>query len=81
MIDRLEQAIVNYPPGQRRRLAIHVLLWSVVAMLTNDALYGAGIITNGTNIVITMNLSWLALTITAADLVSTTDVRTEVEDT
>ena len=77
MLSRLECAIVRYPPAKRRRLAIHVLVWSVVAMLVNVTLYLVGIVDQASLILVTLVLSWLAITITAADLVATTDVREE----
>ncbi|MBI5087728.1 MAG: hypothetical protein HZB15_02340 [Actinobacteria bacterium] len=76
-IERLERAIVSFPPARRRRLAIHVLIWSVVAMAVNVSAYVLGLMDEGTLILITLILSWLAITITAADLVATTDVREE----
>jgi hypothetical protein len=83
MIDRIEQAIVTCPPAVRRRIAIHMLIWSVVAMVANVAAYVTGLIGQRELILITLILSWLAITITAADLVATTDVREaeELSDT
>ena len=77
VIDRLERAIVAYPPSKRRRLAIHVLVWSVIAMFANVVLYMTGVVDQAALILVTLVLSWLAITITAADLVATTDVREE----
>lgn len=75
MIDWLERVITACPPARRRRVALHVLVWSVVAMLVNDVVYIVGWINEASLIFVTLNLSWFALTITAADLVATTDVR------
>lgn len=75
IVDRLEQRIVNYPPGQRRRTAIHLLIWSVVLMAANVTLYIVGVLDQPALILVTLILSWLAITITAVDIVATTDVR------
>ena len=75
VISKIECAIVTYPPVKRRRLAIHMLIWSVVAMVVNVVGYVTGLIDQAGLILITLILSWLAITITAADLVATTDVR------
>ena len=75
LIGKIECAIVTYPPAKRRRFAIHMLIWSVVAMLANVIGYVTGLIGQSGLILITLILSWLAITITAADLVATTDVR------
>lgn len=80
MIDGLERIITDCPPERRRRIAIHVLLWSVILMVANVTLYVTHIIDEAALILVTLVLSWLSLTITAADLVSTTDVRAN-EDT
>lgn len=75
IVDWLEQTIVDCPPIKRRRIALHTLVWSVIAMIANVAAYLTHIIDETTLILITLILSWLAITITAADLVQTTDVR------
>jgi hypothetical protein len=75
MISLIEQAIVDCPPATRRRIAIHTLLWSAMLMVVNVVLYVANVIDDSDLILITLILSWLAITITAADLVATTDVR------
>jgi hypothetical protein len=75
LISKIECAIVTYSPAKRRRFAIHMLIWSVVAMIANVAGYVTGLISQAGLILITLILSWLAITITAADLVATTDVR------
>lgn len=80
LIDRLETRIVNYPPARRRRAAIHMLLWSVALMLGNVVLYATDIIDQAALILVTLVLSWLAITITAVDVVCTTDVRATEED-
>jgi len=75
MISRLEAWIVRCPPKRRRRMAIHVLLWSIVLMFVNDVVYLLDWIDGAMLIFVTLNLSWLALTVTAVDVVMTTDVR------
>jgi hypothetical protein len=80
LFDTIEQAIACYPPRKRRRIAIHVLIWSAAAMLANVAVYVTHLIDQRALILITLILSWLAITVTAADLVATTDVR-EAEET
>ena len=81
VISKIECAIVTYPPAKRRRLAIHMLIWSVVAMIVNVVGDVTGLISQAGLILITLILSWLAITITAADLVATTDVREAEEST
>jgi hypothetical protein len=80
IIDQLEQRIVDYPPDQRRRTAIHLLIWSLVLMTVNVTLYLVGILDQRALILVTLILSWIAITITAIDIVATTDVRAN-EDT
>lgn len=80
MFDKLEDLIVNYPPQKRRRMAIQMLFWSVMLMFLNVGAYLLGWIDETDLILITLVLSWLALTITAADLVATTDVREATDE-
>jgi uncharacterized membrane protein len=80
VIQQLETLIVSCPPTTRRRIAIHVLLWSIVLMIANVAAYLTHLIDEPALILITLMLSWLALTITAMDVVMTTDVRVNEED-
>lgn len=75
--DRIERTLTSYPPERRRRLAIKVVFWSVVLGAANVALYAFGIIDQTALILVTLVLSWLAITITAADLVASTDIRAE----
>jgi hypothetical protein len=77
----LERRIEQSSPTKRRRLAVHTLIWSVALGIINVALYVASIITVDHLILITLALSWLAITITAADLVATTDVRETTDET
>lgn len=77
--DKLEAGITNIPPRRRRRIAIQIFFWSAVALVVNLTLYLMRIVDQAFMIVVTLVLSWLAITITAADLVATTDVREETE--
>jgi hypothetical protein len=79
-IDWLEQRLVSWSPRSRRRAAVQTLLWSIVLMAINVGLYIAGVLTDSHLILVTLMLSWLAITFTAADLVATTDVREEGDD-
>jgi antibiotic biosynthesis monooxygenase (ABM) superfamily enzyme len=67
-------------PKQRRRIAFHLLVWSVILMVINVGAFLVGWIDEGDLILITLILSWLALTLTAADVLATTDVRVETSD-
>lgn len=52
------------------------LLWgSIVLMVVNVALYLFSVIDENMLILITLILSWLAITLTALDILSTQDVR------
>lgn len=77
MFDRIERALTEWPPAGRRRFAVHLLVWSLVAALVNVALYVSGVIDENHLIFVTLILSWLAITFTGADLIATTDVREE----
>ena len=77
--DRLEDRLTSWAPRARRRMALHCLVWSIVLMVINVGLYVAGVIDESHLILVTLILSWLAITFTAADLVATTDVREEEE--
>lgn len=62
-------------PHNRLKAAKWLLVSSVVLMVINVALYVLHVIDEADLILITLVLSWLAITITAADVVATTDVR------
>jgi len=81
LVERVEQLLTSWSPRSRRRVAVQTLLWSVWLMVVNVALYVAGIFNDSNLILVTLILSWLAITFTAADLVATTDVREENGDT
>lgn len=72
--------MVSVPPETRRRVAVHGFTWTAALAVFNVGLYVAGVITESHLILVTLVLSWLALTLTFADLVATTDVRAEGED-
>lgn len=78
-VEQIERAIDRWDPDDRRRWAIRVGIFSVVAMVVNVALYVTGTITETHMILVTLVLSWLAVTVTCLDAVATTDVRREVE--
>jgi hypothetical protein len=77
MINWVEHKIMEWEPSQRRRASVHLLVWSMVLGLINVILYVVGVINVDHLILVTLVLSWLAITITAMDLVATTDVREE----
>lgn len=79
MTDRLIGLLCAWPAESRRRWAVRMLLWSVVLGAINVGLYVAGVIGVDDLILVTLILSWLALTITAFDIVVGTDVRVEVD--
>lgn len=60
-------------------MAWYLLVGSVVAMVANVALYVYKVIDQSDLILITLILSWLAITITCADVVFTADVRVTQE--
>lgn len=77
MFNYLERRLLEWEPANRRRFCVYVLFWSVVIGFINIVLFAVGIVDEGNLILITLILSWLAITFTAADLVATTDVREE----
>ena len=80
MFDRIEHALTCWSPAGRRRFAVHLLVWSLLAALVNVLLYVTGLIDENHLIFVTLVLSWLAITFTGADLIATTDVREETGD-
>lgn len=76
---RVEEWLTGIDPAVRRRAAVHGFTWTAAATPVNVALYAAGVINEAALILITLTLSWLALTLTFADLVATTDVRAETD--
>lgn len=67
-------------PKQRVRYAKWMLFGSLVLMVINVALYLFKIIDESMLILITLILSWLAITLTAVDILATTDVRANDDD-
>lgn len=67
-------------PESRRKWALRLVIGSIVATVLNVTLFLTKVITETDLILITLVLSWLAITITAADVYATTDVRVEQED-
>jgi hypothetical protein len=80
VFSRLEELIIGWSPASRRRAAVHLFFWTAVAAPVNVALYVAGILNESHLILVTLVLSWLAITFTACDLIATTDVRNETEN-
>lgn len=60
---------------KRIRYAKYMLYGSIVLMVINVALYLMGILNDSNLILVTLILSWLAITLTALDILSTQDVR------
>lgn len=77
---RIEHLIDSLDPAVRRRLAIKCLFWSFIFGNVNVLLYVFGVLDAENLIVVTLWLSWLAVTVTAADWVIGTDIRKEVEE-
>ena len=67
-------------PKTRIKYAWVLLILSVVGMFLNVALYLFKIIDESMLILVTLILSWLAITITALDVVLTADVRVKEEE-
>ena len=80
MIEHLEGRLTRWSPQSRRRAAVHLLVWSVVLMVVNVGFYVVDVLKQEHLILVTLVLSWFAITFTAADLVATTDVREESDD-
>lgn len=79
VFNKIEEKIVSWEPKKRRRTAVHMFVWSIVMALLNITAYALGWITESQMILLTLTLSWLALTLTAADILATTDVREKEE--
>jgi len=71
--------MLDLEPAQRRRYALWLLVGSLVLGHLNLGGFITGAISPDVMDAITNYLSWLAITITALDLVMTTDVRVEQE--
>lgn len=80
MTDWLIDKLCAWPAEERRRWAMRILVWSLLLGTVNVVLYLIGVIGVDDLILVTLVLSWLALTITAGDIVVGTDTRVEVEN-
>ena len=78
-MDWLIEKITGWDPKKRRRFAVHMLLWSFLLGHVNIAAFTFGFMSEQTMNSITNYLSWMALTITAWDVVASADVRVEQE--
>ena len=79
MTEWLILKLTCWPADARRRFAMRMLVWSVFAAVVNLVVYWIGWIGIEGLVVVTLLLSWFAITVTAADVVIGTDVRVEVE--
>lgn len=68
------------PPERRRAAALWMLFWSFVLGHLNIGAYVLGWVSAGLMDAVTNYLSWMALVITALDVLLTSDVRAEVDD-
>ncbi len=66
-------------PKTRIKYAWGLLIFSMVGMFINVALYLLKIIDENMLLLVTLILSWLAITLTALDIVATADVRNQEE--
>lgn len=64
-------------PKTRVKAAWALFYLSLIAMIINVVLFLAHIINEADLILVTLILSWLAITLTAIDILVTTDVRKE----
>ena len=64
-------------PKTRVKVALWLLYLSLFGMFINVTLYLTGMVDETSLILVTLILSWLAITITALDVVLTADVRKE----
>ncbi len=66
-------------PKTRIKYAWVLLIFSVIGMFVNVALYLLKIIDENMLILVTLILSWLAITLTSLDVLVSSDVRKEQE--
>lgn len=66
-------------PKNRVKAALWTLFASVVLMIINVTLYLLGLIDEAMLILITLILSWLAITLNMLNIVATADVRKETD--
>jgi hypothetical protein len=67
-------------PEHRRAAAWWLVIGSLVLATANVYLYLVGIFDEADMIFVTLILSWLAITLTAADILATSDVRVKEEE-
>jgi hypothetical protein len=73
MIDYLKD------PKNRVKAALWLFFGSLILMVVNVGLYALGLINDSILLLITLILSWLAITLTAVDILVSTDIRKEQE--
>jgi hypothetical protein len=78
--DRLLDWFSAIDPHRRRKAALWALLVSLVLGHANIGLFLLGLVPPAVMDAITNYLSWLALVITALDLLMTSDVRVEQDE-
>ena len=66
-------------PKTRIKYAWGLLVFSVIGMIVNVTLYLLNVIDEKMLLLITLILSWLAITFTALDVVISSDVRNNVD--
>lgn len=79
-MSRLLDAFTSIRPERRRRVALWLLVVSFVMGHVNMAAFVLGLVPPAVMDAITNYLSWLALTITALDVLMTTDVRVNTDN-
>ena len=80
MAEWFTDKLCGIAPTTRRKIAVYLLIWSFVLGHLNIAAFVGGFVSHTLMDVVTNYLSWLALTLTALDVVIGTDVRVEQED-
>ncbi len=77
MIENITERLCAWDPKSRRRAAVILLIVSFVLGHANIGAFAFGLVSHGLMDAITNYLSWLALTITALDVVISSDVRVQ----
>lgn len=78
-VDKAIEWFCKIEPKKRRKVAFYLLITSFVFGHVNMGLFLFGVIPPNVMDAITNYLSWLALTITAMDIIIGTDIRAEAE--
>lgn len=73
-LTQLEDAFARIPPRARRRAALLTVFITLIGWPVSALTWAHG------EPQFVLGLSWLALTLTAVDVLATTDVRTEQEE-